>query len=262
MRAFISYKTLLMFVCLCLCSIHGTAQTGTDAVLTNNAIVKLVKADFKEKTIIAIIGSRATRFDLSTERMIELKRSGVSERIILAMLARQQGVDFDENWNDDTFFSQGGSNQEIDRQLEKQKDPGNSSAPGNSTDIFGSSGGVRGSTKSRGGNASADGETITTGSATVRILRPPSEAGGIPKLEKVATLTNDSIVELIEAGFSEGTIIRRIEQSPVEFDLSPAKLAELRKHRVTDKILAAMKTATGDTSDSKSVPGSNGISRQ
>jgi len=82
------------------------------------------------------------------------------------------------------------------------------------------------------------------------------------KLEKVATLTNDSIVELIEAGFSEGTIVRRIEQSPVEFDLSPAKLAELRKHRITEKILSAMKAASGDTSASQTTPNSNGTSRQ
>jgi hypothetical protein len=58
-------------------------------------------------------------------------------------------------------------------------------------------------------------------------------------------------VELIEAGFSEGTIIRRIEQSPVEFDLSPTKLADLRKRRVTEKILSAMKVASGETGESK-----------
>jgi hypothetical protein len=70
-------------------------------------------------------------------------------------------------------------------------------------------------------------------------------------------------VELIEAGFSEGTIIRRIAQSPVEFDLSPDKLAELRKHRVSEKILSAMRVATGDTSDSKTAaPASNGTPRQ
>ena len=65
-------------------------------------------------------------------------------------------------------------------------------------------------------------------------------------MEKAKTLTNDSIVELVEAGFSEGTIIRRIEQSPVEFDLATAKLEELRKQRVSEKILAAMKVAMGD----------------
>ena len=254
MRGFILNRTLLVLVCLGMCWATTPAQTGSDPALTNSAIVKLVKANFKEKTIIAIIGSRATRFDLSTERMIELKRTGVSERIILAMLARQQGVDFDDNWNDDAFFSQGNDNQKIDKQNDAGRNP---SAPGNSTDIFGSSGGFHGSTQSKGGNSASGGDTLTTGTATVRILRPPSEAGAPPKLEKVATLTNDSIVELIEAGFSEGTIIRRIEQSPVEFDLSPAKLAELRKHRVTEKILTAMKTATGDTSDVKTAPTSN-----
>lgn len=259
MKAFIPGRTLLILVCLGLCCLNSSAQTASDDPLTNSAVVKLVKANFKEKTIISIIGSRATRFDLSTERMIELKRAGVSERIILAMLARQQGLDFDESWNDEAFFNQGNDALKID----KQSDPGaNSSNSGNSTDIFGSSGGFKGGTRSKGGNSSSGGDTITTGSATVRILRPPTEAGAVPKLEKVATLTNDSIVELIEAGFSEGTIIRRIEQSPVEFDLSPEKLAELRKHRVSEKILSAMKTATGDTSDVKNQPTSNGTPRR
>jgi hypothetical protein len=259
MRVFILSRTLLIFIGLGLCWANAPAQTGSDAPLTNDAIVKLVKANFKEKTIIAIIGSRATRFDLSTEHMIGLKRTGVSERVILAMLARQQGMDFDAAWNDDAFFNPGNDNLKIDKQDDPSRNP---SAAGNSADIFGSSGGSRGSTRSRGGNASASGDTVTTGTATVRILRPPSEAGAPPKLEKVATLNNDSIVELIEAGFSEGTIIRRIEQSPVEFDLSPNKLAELRKHRVSEKILSAMRAATGDTGDSKTAPPSNGTSRQ
>jgi hypothetical protein len=259
MKVFIFKRTLLILVCFGVCCASLSAQTASDGPLTNQAVVKLVKANFKEKTIISIIGSRATRFDLSTERMIDLKRSGVSERIILAMLARQQGFEFDDNWNDEAFFSEGNDAQKID----KQGSPAGNSAPGNSTDIFGSSGGFHGSTRSKGGNSASGGDTITTGSATVRILRPPSEAGAVQKLEKVATLTNDSIVELIEAGFSEGTIIRRIEQSPVEFDLSPEKLAELRKHRVSEKILSAMKTATGDTSETtKSQPTLNGTPRR
>ena len=245
-----------LFLSLCLVCFGQTAitsaQTGQEGPLTNAAVVKLVKASFKEKTIITIIGSRSSRFDLSPDRMIELKRNGVSEKIILAMLARQQGTAFDENWNDDAFFNQG-----PDNPLDK---PNNNSKPdsGSSTDIFGSSGGVRGSTKNRGGDSSSSGDVVTTGSATVRILRPPSEAGALPKLDRVATLTNNSVVELVEAGFSEGTIIRRIEQSPVDFDLSPEKLTELRKHRVSEKILGAMKAATGDESDPKTAAGSNG----
>jgi hypothetical protein len=140
--------------------------------------------------------------------------------------------------------------------------PSPSPGTGNSTDIFGNNGGSRGETKTRGGNGASSGDTITTGSATVRILRPPAEAGAPPKLDKAPTLTNDSIVELVAAGFSEGTIIRRIEQSAVDFDLSPDKLSELRKHRVSDKVLAAMKTAMGDSGDTKTQPATNGSQKQ
>jgi hypothetical protein len=54
------------------------------------------------------------------------------------------------------------------------------------------------------------------------------------------------VIRLIDAGFSEGTIIKRIEESPVEFDLSPAKILELQKHRVSEAIIAAMNAAMGD----------------
>src|SRR6185436_14675365 len=118
MKVFVLVRALLIFVCLGLCWTNAPAQTGNEAPLTNSSIVKLVKANFKEKTTIAIIGSRATRFDLSTERMIELKRTGVSERIILAMLARQQGLDFDVAWNDDAFFNSGNDNLKTDKQVD------------------------------------------------------------------------------------------------------------------------------------------------
>lgn len=209
--------------------------------LTNTAVVKLSKAGFKEKTIISIINARIPAFDLSPDRMIELKRSGVTEKVIVAMLARQEGMDpfDDESWGDDQSLGSA-------FELPKGSTQNGTSDPG--TNIFGSSGGSRGQTRSRGGSAAASGDTITTGSATVKILKPPTEAGGAgsTKLEKTKTLTNDSIVELVEAGFSEGTIIRRIEQSPVEFDLAVPKVEELRKQRVSDKILAAMKAAMGD----------------
>ena len=249
-----SFRNRIVLVVLLLALFTGIAagQADNNTPLTNAAVVKLVRAGFKEKTIISIVWARPPAFDLSPDRMIELKRSGVSEKVILAMLSRQDGIaSNDDSWNDGPFFDQGS----------KKRQKENSGGPGkeNSTDIFGSSGSSRGSTKSRGGNSSDSGDTETTGSATIRIIRPGAEAGAAPKLEKVSSLTNDSIVELVEAGFSEGTIIRRIENSPVEFDLSPAKLAELRKRRVSDKILAAMKAAMGEESKtSQTGPVSNG----
>jgi len=251
MKGFLFGRSLLLVLFLLICSTYVGAQSGNSAPLTNAAVVKLVKAGFKEKSIITIIASRPARFDLSTDRLIELKRTGVSEKVILAMMARQEGIDFsDEAWNDEDFFNNArGNGNTAGDPTKPNSGNGNANAgDGSSTDIFGSSGGSKGSTRSRGGSASSSGDTVTTGSATVRILRPPTEAGGASstKLEKTKSLTNDSICELVEAGFSEGTIIRRIEQSPVEFDLSATKLEELRKRRVSEKILTAMKAAMGD----------------
>ena len=228
-------------------SLAGLAQTNqSQKTLNNAAVVKLAKAGFKEKTIISIVNSRVPNFDLSPDRMIELKRNGVTEKVIIAMLARQEGMDpfDDESWADEEFMTKG-----LDPKTGKPRSNnsgGGADDPG--TNIFGSSGGVKGHSESNMGNGGVNNDIVTTGSATVRIIKPATEAGapGSAKLEKTKSLTNDSIVELVEAGFSEGTIIRRIEQSPVEFDLTASKLDDMRKRRVSDKVIAAMKAAMGE----------------
>jgi hypothetical protein len=256
MRKFLLSRSLPLIICFTVAPVLYLAQSpDNNTPLTNAAVVKLVKAGFKEKSIITIIASRPARFELSTERMIELKRSGVSEKVILAMLARQEGNEIDDSFGDDEFFSSSmpsAGNSPKDNQNPKATNPND----GSSVDIFGSNGSSRGETRTRSGNGSSSGDTITTGSATVRIIRPPTEAGGAPaKLEKTPSLNNDAVIELVEAGFSDGTIIRRIEQSPVNFDLAPDKLTELKKHRVSEKIVSAMKTAMGD--DGANTPSSN-----
>jgi hypothetical protein len=59
------------------------------------------------------------------------------------------------------------------------------------------------------------------------------------------------VIKLVDAGFSEGTIIKRIEDSPANFDLSVPKLEELRRRRVTEAIILAMTAAMGDESGVK-----------
>jgi hypothetical protein len=223
---------------------QGTSPAGT-TTLTNASVVKLVRAGFREKTVIAIIYARPVNFDLSPDRLIELKKGGVPERVILAMLSRAESVDFaSEDWDEDEMPLGG-----MERAGGRQGAPGQTGQTGSdpgAVDIFGSSGGSSGRTRTQGGNGGGATDTLTTGSASVRIIRPPVEAGGASKLERTPTLTNDSVVELVEAGFSEGTIVRRIEQSPVEFDLSPAKLTELRKRRVGEPVINAMRAAMGE----------------
>ena len=245
-------KLLRSLVVLALVSGAGTplarAQGGSETPLTNASVIKLARAGFREKTLIAIIRTRPTRFDLAPERLIELKKGGVTERVILAMIEREQGEALARaGWGDeaDEGFFEGGPGAPPAR-------PGTQGGTG----IFGSSGGSSGRTRSNGGRGGVESDTQTLGSASVRIIRPPAEAGGnaAPKLERTPTLTNDSVVELVEAGFSEGTIVRRIEQSPVEFDLSPAKLEELRRRRVTEPVIAAMRAAMGEGSEQPAGP--------
>jgi len=216
------------------------AQQPSDTPLTNTSVIKLVKAGFKEKTIIAIINSRPNHFKLDTEQLIQLKHNGVSENIIMAMLSLD-GFSSDDDWSNDSFMR--GTN----------KGTLSGGSQGDGADIFGNSSGSRSQNRSRGTQGGTDKENNITGSATVRIVRPPAEAGAPPKLERTPTLTNDAVVRLVEAGFSEGTIIKRIEDSPAEFDLSPSKLDELHKKRVTDPIIAAM-TAALEGKDGEAKP--------
>lgn len=229
---------LLLAAFLCL-SIFAVAALGqqSEGPLTNAAIVRLVKAGFKEKTIITIISNRPGDFKLDTEHLIELKRSGVNENIILAMLSSQMGTVFidEDEWTSDSLFKDA-------------KKPNASDSKSQAGDnIFGSGASSQSSIRTRGGLGGNENEGNVSGSATVRIIKPPTEAGesAAPKLEKTPTLTNEGVIKLVEAGFSEGTIIKRIEDSPVDFDLSPGKLDELFKKRVTDAIIVAMRAAMG-----------------
>ena len=222
--------------CFSLFAIGSAQQTE---MLTNAGVVKLVKAGFKEKTIITIIGNRPSDFKLDTEDLIVLKRNGVNENIIMAMLSSQMGTVFvanEDEWENDGFF----------KDVKKPNGAGDSQSQGGN--IFGSGGNSKSETRSRAGLGGNQNEGNVTGSATVRIIKPPVEGGEntTAKLEKTPTLNNEGVIRMVDAGFSEGTIIRRIQESPVDFDLSPGKLEELFKKRVTDAIIAAMREAMGD----------------
>ncbi len=226
-------KPLLKCAVLTLILLLASAAMAQSAStpMTNGAVIKLVRAGFKEKTVIAIIHSRPNRFDLEPDRLIDLKRNGVSENIILAMLSQNEPLFA----ADDFAFG--------DSEPSKR-------SPDDS-DIFGDRAGTSGETRGRGMSGSNQGARTTTGSATVRILKPPPDENGASlKLEKTPTLTNESIIGLVDAGFSEGTIIKRIEGSPVDFDLSDAKIDELRRHRVMEPVIVAMKTAMRDDPES------------
>jgi len=228
-------KRIFIATCLSLSLCALAYGQQPDGPLTNAGVVKLVKAGFKEKTVITIINNRPSEFKLDTEHLIELKHNGVTENIILAMLSSQMGTVFlnEDEWSSESFFKDS-----------KKQNGGDSQASGGDS-IFGSGSSSQSSSRSRGGLGGNQNDSNLTGSATVRIIKPPAEGGegASPKLEKTPTLTNEGVIKLVDAGFSEGTIIKRIEQSPVDFDFSPGKLDELYKRRVSYAVVAAMRAA-------------------
>ena len=87
--------SIVLLLTLCVCHggpVHrapGAMQDNAEAPLTNASVIKLVRAGFREKTVIAIIHARPVRFDLTPDRLIELKKNNVSEKIILPVGARR-----------------------------------------------------------------------------------------------------------------------------------------------------------------------------
>src|SRR5688572_14267726 len=131
-------KLLLTATVCCLLCAPAYAQRP-EPPLTNASVVKLVRAGFKDKTVIAIINSRPSNFKLEPEQLIELKRNGVSENIILAMLSQDDSfVLHEDDWSLDSTLGRS-RNRGVD---------GNQTQPG--TDIFGSSGGSKGQSSGRG----------------------------------------------------------------------------------------------------------------
>ena len=67
---------------------RGFAQAPSSQALTNEDIIKMVRAQLSTSIIIATIDSASFTFDLSPTALIALKEAGVEDRIIEAMQAR------------------------------------------------------------------------------------------------------------------------------------------------------------------------------
>ncbi|HYE74742.1 MAG TPA: hypothetical protein VEF04_15490 [Blastocatellia bacterium] len=228
----------------------------TREILTNESVINLVKAGFKEKTVISIILSSPVSFDVTTPKLIELKKRGVSERIVLMMMQRQemmaQGYALSDLQEDQLFFRP--EDEEFFNAPPKLKIPSEQrgSNDGNESSVFGSRSGSQSRTSRGGLNGESSNEGEVSGSAKVRIIRPPSEGSSNgPKLERARKLDNQAIIDMAQAFFSDGTIIRKIENTHVDFDLSESGLAELRRNRVSDRVIKAMQTAMEEDQPSK-----------
>src|SRR5262249_8499009 len=122
-------------------------------VLNNQSIINLTKARFKDSTIITIIRTSETQFDISTAKLVDLKKRGVSERVISEMIARtNMGIAAQRlgSLRDDEFFSKDDDaffNGPIFKQVPSEKE---AKKREDEAMIFGSQSGSKSGTRSRG----------------------------------------------------------------------------------------------------------------
>jgi hypothetical protein len=235
---------------------QGKVGEGRREVLTNESVINLSRAGFKERTIVTLIRTSETAFDISTPRLVELKKRGVNERIISVMIERANAGEAirrlttlrnDEFFSkaDEEFFKGSTIYDEVPTEREAQRKE-------QEARLFGSQSGTESSSRTRGwgGNGERQQSAEVQGSASVRIIRPAGDGGGggaALKLERAPRLDNQAVLEMVQAGFSEGTIIRKIELAQVDFDLTATALGELRQNRVSDRIIKAMTTAMDES---------------
>src|SRR4029453_10812762 len=72
-------------------SLLMTRSVDAQEVLTNQSVVELVKAGLSERVIIAKIRNSPTKFDTQTDALIALKKNGVPEKVIEAIMSPSAG---------------------------------------------------------------------------------------------------------------------------------------------------------------------------
>lgn len=106
-------KNKFIFVCLLAFSIFLTAGVNTFAqeeVLTNEEVINLSKAGLNSSIIVDKIRASKSKFDLSTDALIRLKKAGISDDIVGAMLAAKNGASTTNQSNSTTGNASGDPN--------------------------------------------------------------------------------------------------------------------------------------------------------
>ena len=75
---------LVLVTAVCL-SLPGATSLAQE-VLTNESVIQMIKGGLPESVVIAKIRSTATKFDLRTESLVSLKKNGVSDKVLEAMM--------------------------------------------------------------------------------------------------------------------------------------------------------------------------------
>jgi hypothetical protein len=60
--------------------------------LNNDSVIKLVKSGLSEDRVASIVQTQPGNYSLGTEEIVSLRKAGVSDRIIAAMLEKETSV--------------------------------------------------------------------------------------------------------------------------------------------------------------------------
>ncbi len=71
-------------------SLPGATSLAQE-VLTNDSVIQMIKAGLPEAVVIAKIKSTSSKFDLKTDSLVSLKKAGVSDKVLEAMVAAGSG---------------------------------------------------------------------------------------------------------------------------------------------------------------------------
>ncbi len=84
-------RSFFVFVLLATVCFSATSVFAQDEVMTNSEVITLAKAGLNQSIIINKIRTSKSDFDLSTDSLIELKKAGISDEIVNAMLTAKTG---------------------------------------------------------------------------------------------------------------------------------------------------------------------------
>lgn len=75
------FRTLLFLVC-------GASLALSQEALTNDAVIKMVKAGMSESLIVSMVGQQPGDYSTKVDDLIALKQAGVADKIVSAMAAK------------------------------------------------------------------------------------------------------------------------------------------------------------------------------
>jgi hypothetical protein len=70
----------------------GASSASAQEVLTNEGVIKLVKAGVSDDLVVNMVKTQPSRLSLTAEDMLDLQKNGVSERVMAAMIQKLSGA--------------------------------------------------------------------------------------------------------------------------------------------------------------------------